>query len=197
MNAARTIPLVERALRLVEEGERDPIRAVKVGPQLARLLLEIRDQGEQQEPAAHVERGYDFPIAALGVTHIVRVQGVTGLNSTAPTTEKLKIEWPGGRGLIRSVFAGTLDGDLASLSKVSLRMLINGSDDLFTDGESPAFVPLIAFQAANHNWFRLKDYEVTAQQRWSVQLAYEGPPLAAPATITPFVLFGYARTSDR
>ena len=50
---------------------------------------------------------------------------------------------------------------------------MNGTDDLFTDGEDPAFVPLVAFQSQNHNWFRLRDYEVTAQQRWTVQLRNE------------------------
>jgi hypothetical protein len=89
------------------------------------------------------------------------------------------------------MFAGTLDGNPSSLSSVSVRIAINGSDDLFTTGLSPAFVPLVAFQAANHNWFRLKDYRVSPAQKWTVYFQYEGP--AGPVPITPFLLFGFVQ----
>jgi hypothetical protein len=72
---------------------------------------------------------------------------------------------------------------------VSVRIAINGSDDLFTTGEAPAFVPLIAFQPGDHNWLRLKDYAVSPAQKWTVYFQYEGP--AGPTSITPFLLFGF------
>jgi hypothetical protein len=197
MTAAHSLPLIDRALRMVEQGARDPLRAVKMGDELTRVLHELRDASEHERESGAggpLERGFDFPLAALGATHIIRVTAIDPAGIAAgATTQTLKIEWPGGRGVIRSIYAGTSDGLVASLSSISLRVTVNGTDDLFTDGESPAFVPLVAFQSQNHNWFRLRDYEVTAQQRWTVQLRNEN---TAGANILPFVLFGYARTSD-
>jgi hypothetical protein len=195
MTTAHSLPLIDRALRMVEQGARDPLRAVRMGDELTRVLHELREESEREPVGGGpLERGFDFPIAALGATHIIRVTAIdpTGI-AAATTTPTLKVEWPGGRGVIRSIYAGTSDGLVASLSSISLRVTVNGTDDLFTDGEDPAFVPLVAFQSQNHNWFRLRDYEVTAQQRWTVQLRNEN---AAGANIVPFVLFGYARTSD-
>ena len=195
MTTAHSLPLIDRALRMVEQGARDPLRAVKMGDELTRVLHELRDESEK-EPigGGPLERGFDFPLAALGSTHIIRVTAIDPAGiAAATTTPTLKVEWPGGRGVIRSIYAGTADGLVASLSSISLRVTVNGTDDLFTDGEDPAFVPLVAFQSQNHNWFRLRDYEVTAQQRWTVQLRNENP---AGGNIIPFVLFGYARTSD-
>ena len=195
MTTAHSLPLIDRALRMVEQGARDPLRAVRMGDELTRVLHELREESEHEPVGGGpLERGFDFPIAALGATHIIRVTAIdpTGI-AAATTTPTLKVEWPGGRGVIRSIYAGTSDGLVASLSSISLRVTVNGTDDLFTDGEDPAFVPLVAFQSQNHNWFRLRDYEVTAQQRWTVQLRNEN---AAGANIVPFVLFGYARTSD-
>ena len=204
MSNARSHALIDRALGLVEDGARDPLRAVKSGGQLARVLHELREEAHRPPEAAHGvthhhhhghhERGFDFPIAALGCTHIIRVTALDPAGiAFGATTNTIKVEWPGGRGVVRSIYAGTTDGLVASLSSLSLRVTVNGTDDLFTDGEDPAFVPLVTFQAQNHNWFRLRDYEVTAQQRWTVQLRNENP---AGANIIPFVLFGYARTSD-
>ena len=195
MTTAHSLPLIDRALRMVEQGARDPLRAVKMGDELTRVLHELRDESEKEPIGGGPrERGFDFPLAALGATHIIRVTAIDPAGIAAgATTPTLKVEWPGGSGVIRSIYAGTSDGLVASLSSISLRVTVNGTDDLFTDGEDPAFVPLVAFQSQNHNWFRLRDYEVTAQQRWTVQLRNENP---AGANIIPFVLFGYARTSD-
>ena len=119
MSNARSHALIDRALGLVEDGARDPLRAVKSGGQLARVLHELREEAHRPPEAArgvthhhhhgHNEHGFDFPIAALGCTHIIRVTAIdpTGIaaNTTTPT---LKVEWPGGRGLVRSIYAGTL-----------------------------------------------------------------------------------------
>jgi hypothetical protein len=196
MSASRTLPLIDRALRLVEQGARDPLRAVKMGDELGHVLHDLREEAAHApHPEGPRERGFDFPIAALGVTHIIRVTAIDPKGiAFGTTTPTIKVEWPGGRGAVRSIYAGTTDGAVASLSSVSLRITVNGTDDLFTDGEDPAFVPLVAFQSQNHNWFRLRDYEVTAQQRWTVQLRNEAP---SGADLVPFVLFGYARLSGK
>jgi hypothetical protein len=184
---------LEMARQLVAEGERDPVAAVKNQRRLAALLRDLPAESRPEAPCGCGSAG-NAPassLAALGVTHLVRVDSVPSL-SVGQTSPALKVEWPGGQGVCRSLFAGTLDGDPVSLSRVSVRIAVNGSDDLFTDGEAPAFVPLIAFQAANHNWFRLRDYAVSAAQRWVVYFQYEWETPGLPP-ITPFLLFGYKR----
>jgi hypothetical protein len=196
---------LDLALQLVEEGERDPVRAVQNQVRLAKALKHVKRELVSQGPANDIlpkllerlierlERLLEAtmqPLAALGVTHIVRVDDVPTLNAgqTSPT---LKIDWPGGQGTARSMFAGNLDGDAASLSRVSVRIAINGSDELFTTGAAPAFVPLVVFQAATHNWFRLKDYGDSPAQKWTVVFKHEGPA-GSPAS-TPFLLFGFVK----
>jgi hypothetical protein len=69
---------------------------------------------------------------------------------------------------VRSLYAGTVDGDPANLARVSMRITRdNGSDDMFTTGQGAAFVPLLALHATNHNWFRLADFPVHSLQRWT------------------------------
>ncbi len=202
MNAAS----LEAALQLVEEGERDPVRAVRTQEKVGRLLRRAKNELGSVAPShaahgaelarvldrmEHLLAGAAHPLSALGVTHIVRVDDVPSLTA-GQTTGALKIEWPGGEGIARSMFAGTLDGDLSSLSRVSVRIAINGSDDLFTTGEAPAFVPLVAFQPGNHNWLRLKDYAVSPAQKWTVYFQHEGPA-GANDPITPFLLFGFVK----
>jgi len=208
-----TIPaLTDHALALVERA-RDPLEAVKLGPKLARVLREIKARHELAATAstsvtassrrtdggtaiAPDASGADWPLAALGCTHIVRLAGVAPLPPAAPGSLSIssayKVEWPGGTGKVRSLFAGTTDGDPASLSRISVRISVNGTEELITDGEEEAYTPLLALQAANHNWFRLKDYEVNATQKWQVYFQNEGGPPGSPP-LTPFLLFGYAR----
>jgi hypothetical protein len=194
---------LDMALALAEEGERDPVAAVRNTAKL-RALLRRAQQGEGASAApgdaaglAHVldriERVLEAaarPLAALGATHIVRVEDVPTL-APGQATGALKIEWPGGDGVARSLFAGTLDGARASLSSISVRIAINGSEDLFTTGQAPAFVPLVAFQAGNLNWFRLKDYAVSPAQKWTVYFQNEGRAGGDP--VTPFLLFGFVQ----
>jgi len=180
---------LEHALHLAEASERDPIAAVTHSGDVVRALRAARDAGP---PPASRGATAEHTIVSLGITHIVRVSPIGPLTQ-GNVTPAIKIDWPAGRGVVRSMFAGTLDGDPASLSRVSLRLSINGSEELVTTGEAEAFVPMIALQPANHNWLRLRDFDVSAQQRWTAFLRYEGT--GGPATSTPFVLFGYARKS--
>jgi hypothetical protein len=196
---------LDAAIHLVEEAERDPVAAVKNQSKIGKLLRRAKVELSAAPPAGaaaddriakvceRLERVLELctqPLAALGVTHVVRVENMPAI-PLGKEAGPFKIEWPGGEGVVRSIFAGTLDGDPGNLSRLSVRIAINGSDELFTTGTAPAFVPLIAFQPQNHNWFRLKDYVVTAAQRWTVHFNYEGA--GGPANLTPFLLFGFAR----
>jgi hypothetical protein len=201
-----TTAALDSAIHLVDEAERDPVAAVKNQPRIGKLLRRAKLDLASAAPLAgapggeriaqvceRLERVLEMctqPLAALGVTHVVRVEDMPAIPA-GKEAGPFKIEWPGGEGFARSIYAGTLDGDPANLSRLSVRIAINGSDELFTTGTAPAYVPLVAFQPQNHNWFRLKDYVVTAAQRWTVHFNYEGA--GGPATLTPFLLFGFAR----
>lgn len=129
-------------------------------------------------------------LASLGVTHIVRAPGVTAVPANSTVVQgPFQIEWPGGEGIVRSMFAGTIDGDPATLSKVSVQVKINGEQSLMLNGQAEDFAPLIALQPQNLNWFRLADFAVNAQQKWEVRFKNE----SSGGPFTPFILFGYAR----
>lgn len=177
------------ALSLVEQGERDPVLAVRNQRAIGELL-----RGAQGAPLAHhaarssPSHGLDNPLHALGVTKIIRVEGVSALQPGA-TSNALPVEWPGGGGVVRSMFAGILDLNPALLSVVSVRIVMANNVELFTTGQSPAFVPLIAFQPGNLNWFRLSDIEASPLLKWTVYFKHEG--LAGSPPISPFLLFGF------
>lgn len=199
---------IQMAHELAERAERNPVDAVKIAPKIRSLLSRALSEGAARGAASdgrvaellarlmpRVERLFDpsaAPFASLGVTKIVRVEcpPLRGLGESG----QLKVDWPGGNGVCRSIFAGTIDGSPASLSRISVRINVNGEEDFFTDGSSPAFVPLIAFQPGNHNWTRLNDVSVSSSQRWLVTFRQEFVDPNAPPTntITPFLLLGYA-----
>ncbi len=96
---------LEAALRLVEEGERDPVRAVRNQEKIGSLLRRAKSEHTPRAPqkSAHgdvlahvlsrIERLLEAnarPLAALAATHIVRVDDVPPL-SPGDTTGALKI----------------------------------------------------------------------------------------------------------
>jgi len=202
----------EQALALSEEAARDPVAAVRNARTLPALLRSARSEALGALPQAapmpnpgdprlasvlerltELAEGAGRPLGALAVTHVVRVESIPALTPAFRESGSLKVEWPGGEGVVRSVFAGTLDGNPDTLSRVSVRIAINGSDELFTTGTAAAHVPLVAFQARDHNWFKLRDYAVSSVQRWTVSFNYE-EPTGGPAQVRPFLLFGFVRT---
>jgi hypothetical protein len=202
---------LDKALELAEAG-RDPVAAMRNQDKVVSLLRRGRAEqatalGDVASPSGdklaavldRLERVVSplaRPLAALGASKIVRVENTSAL-LPGQTSQPLKIEWPGGEGFASSMYATSLDGDPASLSRMSVRITINGTEDLFTTGQAPAFVPLIAFNPGTHAWFRLKGpngeelgYPVSSLQKWAITFTYEGA--AGPATITPVLLFAYA-----
>lgn len=191
---ANSAKILDHALRLVEEGERDPVAAVRNQQQVAQALRFLQDHGSN-EPQAPRVRADEPTFTELGCTHLVRVDNVQPVLPGA-TSNPYKIEWPGGTGIVKSLFAGTVDGLEPSLSMCSVRISINGSEEPITTGITEAFAPIRAFSPANFNWFRLKNFEVTAAQRWNVYFRneYTGPNALA---LTPFLIFGYEQRSRR
>ncbi len=201
---------LELALQLTEQSVRDPVAAVQIAEKTVALLRRVRSDVAANTNAQHGARSDDRlvsilerlerlaaessrTLAALGVTHIVRPDGLPELTQARRESGPHKIEWPAGTGLVRSLFAGTLDGDPLNLSRVSVRITRDtGTDDLGTTGEGAAYLPLLAFHATNHNWFRLEDLPLNSLQRWSASFKYEGAA-SGPPSVTPFLLFGFAR----
>jgi hypothetical protein len=128
-------------------------------------------------------------IAELRADKIVRLPGARPVPA-GQELGPLKVDWPGGHGLCGGLFAGTIDGNDESLSTLSVRIAINGDEDLFFDGTNPEFVPLVALHPRDHRWFRL-ERAVSSQERWMVTFRHEGPAGAPP--LSPFLLFAYQR----
>lgn len=172
---------LETALRLAEEGVRDPVRAVRNAEALVVAIQRARaERATRSEP----------DLADLAVDNIIRVDDPPLLQpgQTSPT---LVADWPGGEGKAISLFGGTLDGEDKSLSCVSVRIAINGSEDLFTTGRAPTYVPLRSLHPSIHNWLRLKGRRVSPAQKWTIQFQHEGPATSAP--VKPYLLFGYQK----
>lgn len=199
---------LDLALQLTEQAVRDPVAAVQNAEKTAALLRRVRSEAANTNGQS--ARGDDRLLAilerldklvaesrrtlsALGVTNIVRPDVLRPLSQSSPDSGPIRVQWPAGNGLVRSIFAGTVDGDPLNLSRVSLRVMRDsGTDDLGTTGEGAAFLPLLVFHAENHNWFRLEDIPLNSLQQWSVSFKYEGAA-SGPPSVTPFVLFGFAR----
>jgi hypothetical protein len=194
------------AVQLAERGARDPVAAVQNQAKLAQLLKRAKNErgpaagdvaaaeAVEARLATLLERALGgarsgAPMPELRADKIVRLPGVRPV----PAGQELgpfKVDWPGGLGACGGLFAGTLDGDDRSLSSLSVRIAINGDEDLFTDGTNPEFVPLVALHPRDHRWFRL-ERAVSSQERWMVTFRHEGPA-GAPA-LSPFLLFAYQR----
>ena len=202
---------LDEALQLAEAG-RDPVAAMKNHDKVVSLLRRARAESRTAPHAASGDHRLELEhgnahhprvhraetLAELGATKIVRLDQITPI-APGGSLDQLRLEWPGGDGFARSMFASTTDGARTSLARVSVRITINGADDLFTTGLAPTFVPLTVFNPGTHLWFRLagpagerEGYPVSALTKWSISFRYEGPP-APVGAITPVLLFGYVR----
>ena len=132
-------------------------------------------------------------LAEMEISGIVVVPGFSSIAApgAGAVTEgdKVNIEWPGGRGQVVSIFAGTLDGADATLDKVGLRLSVNGEHELMTDSTKYAFARLKGIQSrTSSNWLRLRDTTVTSSQKWVAQFANFD---VGGAAYTPYLMFGY------
>lgn len=167
---------IERALQATEDAAADPANARQHVNRISSALKQ-----------------HKADLATLGVKKIITVPGIIPVAAPAPGAQSLsqsyKVEWPGGKGKVKSLFAGTVDGALTSLSKIGMRIQINGEAELITTGSSEGYAQLAAFQPGNFNWFRLKDFPVDPGQKWYVyfqNFETSGSPY------TPFLMFGWA-----
>jgi hypothetical protein len=199
---------LDKALQLSDQASRDPVLAVRNAEAIGALLRQAKAEGssiasgddrrlvEIASQLGHLVAEGSRTLAAIGCSHIIRLGEAVQLTTAQRESPPSLVSFPGGRGIVRSVFAGTVDGDPSNLSRVSVRININGTEELFSTGQAPAWTPLIAFQPQNHNWFRLGDRPVDGTQRWSVAFRYEGWN-SGPPQISPFILFGYATRNPR
>ena len=115
MSAAHSLPLIDRALRMVEQGARDPLRAVKMRRRARARAARAprRERARAASGAAPLERAGSTsrsPRSAARTSFASRAIDPSGHRRGNTTTPTLKVEWPGGRGVMRSIYAGTSDG---------------------------------------------------------------------------------------
>lgn len=202
---------IDAALQYAEQSARDPVHGAQNADKLVTLLRRARAEGTSTrqlgalsavredrlsgilERLERIVSESSRTLSALGVTHIVRTEDLPALTRGRADSGPHRIEWPAGEGMVRSLYVGTLDGDPMNLARVSVRITRdNGTDDIFTTGQGAAYVPLVALHATNHNWFRLADFPLNSLQRWTALFRYEGAD-SGPPSVTPFLLFGFAR----
>jgi hypothetical protein len=183
---------LQQAAQLVDLAKRDPISAVDKLEKVGQLLKRAHLEGGTDR--ALLDR-FDRWLARSSSGVLADVQAdrlivASNNGAVAPGTNRngIKVEWPGGVGLCTGIFAGVVDGQDASLSAVAVRITIDGDKDLFSDGQNPAYVPLVALHARDNRWFRL-EREVNGSERWMVSFTHQGAPGAA--AVQPFLVFAY------
>lgn len=103
----------------------------------------------------------------LGATRIYQAPSVGVLPAPlGSTSQSVPITWRT-NGIVVAMYGQTLDGLASSFAGVSARVQIGGSEDLFTDGNTGVFVPLLALFGNAQNWFPIMR-QTYKTQVWSV-----------------------------
>lgn len=162
---------LEKALQIVKNGQQDPTTALR---DVERHLRAVKKKAG---------------LASLGISKIVPLDPatLTALTAVVGNKSSALMKWPGGTGYINSIFAGTQDGAIASLSKVGIRITINGGEEMITTGDGAAYARLVTLQPGNLNWVKLRNRRVDAQTTYSVEFIN----FAGDAVYVPWVHFGY------
>lgn len=128
-----------------------------------------------------------------GATRIVAAPALTapipiGPGSLAgPVTIKFKRP-----GTVIALYGQELRGTPASFATTFVRVLIGGSEDLFTDGVGGVYVPFLALFGQTNNWFPLTR-RGTPGVDWSVFYRNDD----AAATATPFFSLAFIEDDPR
>lgn len=117
----------------------------------------------------------------LGATRIYQAPSV-GAVAAGATSQSVPITWRTD-GLVIAMYGQTLDGAVASLAGMSVRVQIGGSEDLFTDGNTGVAVPMLALFGQAQNWFPLMR-ACYKTEVWSVSFVN-----ATAGALTPSVQF--------
>lgn len=146
----------------------------------------------QQQPApaaARLPQGYPQPLelaqlqlaqfGRLGAQRVYQFPEVAALNPgaiSAQQTVRFRVS-----GIVTGFYGSTLAGTQLQLAEISVKVLIGGSEALFTDGSADVFVPLAALVGGAQNWFPL-NRRVYDGQSWTIQYLNR----SGASVITPF-----------
>lgn len=125
---------IDRILRMVSAGELDPSHLDNA----TRALRSLRTDAGELEALAKDSGSQAAQMLRPLPSRYLRVPGAVQV-APATTGGALPVNWPSS-GEIVGMFIGTAEGTAAALAILSVRVLINGTEDLFTDGQNPAFV---------------------------------------------------------
>jgi len=125
---------IDRILRAIQAGELDPAHLDNA----TRMLRSLRTEAGDLEALAKDHGAQASQMLRPLPTRYLRVSGAVQL-AAATTGNALQVPWPS-QGEIVGMFLGTAEGTAAALAVLSVRVVINGTEDLFTDGQNPAFV---------------------------------------------------------
>ena len=117
----------------------------------------------------------------LGATRIYQAPAV-GSVANGATSQAVPITWRTD-GIVIAMYGQTLDGAVASLAGMALRVQLGGSEDLFTDGNTGVAVPMLSLFGQAQNWFPLMR-QCYKTQVWSVSFTN-----TSGGALTPSVQF--------
>lgn len=150
---------------------------------------------QQQQPApkpapARMPQGYPQPLelaqlqlaqfGRLGAQRVYQFPEVAALNP-GTTSQQQSVRFRTS-GIVTGIYGATLAGTQLQLAEIGVKVLIGGSEALFTDGSADVFVPLVALVGGAQNWFAL-NRRVYDGQSWTVQYLNR----SGASVITPFL----------
>jgi len=123
-------------------------------------------------------------LAAYGRVGATRIYQAPAVGSVAAgaTSQAVPITWRRD-GIVVAMYGQTADGAAASFAAMAARVQIGGSEDLFTDGNTGVFVPMLALFGSAQNWFPLMR-RVYKTQVWSVSFQN-----TSGGALTPSLMF--------
>jgi hypothetical protein len=94
-------------------------------------------------------------------------------------------------GTIIAMYGQELTATPAKFASTALRVQVGGQEDLFTDGNTGAFVPMLALFGPNLNWFPIWR-RVEPGINWVISYRNDD----GGATATPFCTFAFIADAD-
>jgi hypothetical protein len=125
----------------------------------------------------------------------LRVGGLSAItiaaNATTPVDGNVaSVRWPK-RGVVIGMRVGTTDGLDTSAASISMKVtMVDGETNLFTDGQTDAFMPFTSINTVASPWWPLW-IPVDYQEIWNITPRNERTGASAQFSATPQIAFAY------
>ena len=90
----------------------------------------------------------------VGATRIIKTPDVPAIAAVGGTSQPQQVNWRD-RGVVIAMYGQELAGTAAKYASTRVKVQVGSNEDLFTDGQAPAFVSMLALFGGAQNWFPL------------------------------------------